>query len=203
MCFVAVKGVAGTIDPGGVVLVIGAFTVGLRERWDRFRARSWRSTSTPRSSTTTSRFCDRAAGARCRPIRTQPAAGRPIDGIEFDDVTFSYPGGTEPAVAGSEPAHPQRRTDRAGRRERRREEHARQAAAALLRSGSRVGARGGRRSEGSGSRGAAQPDRRAVSGLRELRTVGPRERRDGPAGCRGRRRAGDGSACATPAASGW
>jgi ATP-binding cassette subfamily B protein len=30
--------------------------------------------------------------------RTVPAA--PITGVEFDDVTFTYPGGTEPAVAG-------------------------------------------------------------------------------------------------------
>lgn len=36
------------------------------------------------------------------PVPAEPHSvpSGPIDGIEFDDVTFSYPGGTEPAVAG-------------------------------------------------------------------------------------------------------
>ncbi len=96
--FVAVRGMNGTIDPGGVVLVIGAFasvsgTLGqisstfvavdqhttFLEDYFSFLAIEPRVPTPPNP-------------------RTLPAG--PIDGVEFDEVTFGYPGGTEPAVSG-------------------------------------------------------------------------------------------------------
>ena len=91
-------GVAGTIGPGGVVLVIGAFT-------------SVSSTLGQISSTFvavdqhTTFLDDYFSFLAIDPLVPSPAAPSPlpsgsIDSIEFDDVTFKYPGGTEPAVAG-------------------------------------------------------------------------------------------------------
>ena len=96
--FVAVRGAAGTIDPGGVVLVIGAFT-------------SVSATLGNISSTFvavdqhTTFLDDYFSFLAIDPLVPVPAAPRalpdsPIEGIEFDDVTFSYPGGTAPAVEG-------------------------------------------------------------------------------------------------------
>ncbi len=96
--FVAVQGVAGTIDPGGVVLVIGAFT-------------SVSGTLGQISSTFvavdqhTTFLDDYFSFLAIDPLVPVPAAPRQMplrlaSGIEFDNVTFSYPGGTEPAVAG-------------------------------------------------------------------------------------------------------
>jgi ATP-binding cassette subfamily B protein len=96
--FVAVQGVAGTIGPGGVVLVIGAFT-------------SVSGTLGQISSTFvsvdqhTTFLEDYFSFLAIRPLVPLPAAPRAlpagaIQGIEFDDVTFQYPGGTEPAVEG-------------------------------------------------------------------------------------------------------
>jgi ATP-binding cassette, subfamily B, bacterial len=96
--FVAVQGVAGTIDPGGVVLVIGAFT-------------SVAGTLGQISSTFvavdqhTTFLDDYFSFLAIDPLVPVPAAPRAMpmrltSGIEFDDVTFSYPGGTGPAVAG-------------------------------------------------------------------------------------------------------
>jgi len=96
--FVAIRGAAGTIDPGGVVLVIGAFT-------------SVSATLGNISSTFvavdqhTTFLDDYFSFLAIDPLVPVPAAPRsvppgPIDGIEFDDVTFSYPGGTAPAVEG-------------------------------------------------------------------------------------------------------
>jgi len=96
--FVAIRGAAGTIDPGGVVLVIGAFT-------------SVSATLGNISSTFvavdqhTTFLDDYFSFLAIDPLVPVPATPRsvppgPIDGIEFDDVTFSYPGGTEPAVEG-------------------------------------------------------------------------------------------------------
>lgn len=95
--FVAIRGAAGTIDPGGVVLVIGAFT-------------SVAGTLGQISSTFvavdqhTTFLDDYFSFLGIDPLVPAPAEPRaipsgPIDGIEFDDVTFSYPGGTEPAIA--------------------------------------------------------------------------------------------------------
>jgi ATP-binding cassette subfamily B protein len=96
--FVAMKGVTGAIDPGGVVLVIGAFT-------------SVSSTLGQISSTFvavdqhTTFLDDYFSFLSIEPLVPTPAEPRalpagPIHGIEFDDVTFEYPGGTEPAVSG-------------------------------------------------------------------------------------------------------
>jgi ATP-binding cassette, subfamily B, bacterial len=96
--FVAIQGVAGTIDPGGVVLVIGAFT-------------SLSGTLGQISSTFvavdqhTTFLDDYFSFLAIEPLVHVPARPRlvpsgAIDGVEFDDVTFAYPGGTEPAVAG-------------------------------------------------------------------------------------------------------
>lgn len=95
--FVALRGAAGTIDPGGVVLVIGAFT-------------SVSGTLANISSTFvsvdqhTTFLDDYFSFLAIDPLIPIPASPIPlpavIDSIDFDQVTFTYPGGTEPAVAG-------------------------------------------------------------------------------------------------------
>src|SRR5258705_6421732 len=96
--FVAVKGVSGAIDPGGVVLVIGAFT-------------SVAGTLGNISSTFvavdqhTTFLDDYFSFLAIEPLVPVPARPLPVparldDGIEFKDITFTYPGGTEPAVTG-------------------------------------------------------------------------------------------------------
>jgi ATP-binding cassette subfamily B protein len=96
--FVAVQGAAGSINPGGVVLVIGAFT-------------SVAATLGNISSTFvavdqhTTFLDDYFSFLSIEPLVPAPAAPHPvpdwhIDDIVFDNVTFRYPGGTEPAVAG-------------------------------------------------------------------------------------------------------
>jgi ATP-binding cassette subfamily B protein len=98
--FVAVQGIAGTIDPGGVVLVIGAFT-------------SVSSTLGNISSTFvavdqhTTFLDDFFSFLSIEPLVPVPAEPHPtpdwplsvITDVEFDNVTFSYPGGTGPAVS--------------------------------------------------------------------------------------------------------
>src|SRR5689334_9023848 len=100
--FIAARGIAGTIDPGGVVLVIGAFA-------------SVAGTLAQISSTFVSvdqhtafledYFSFLSIGSLV-PVPLEPF---PVSdwqtrlaktGIEFDNVTFTYPGGNEPAVAG-------------------------------------------------------------------------------------------------------
>ena len=96
--FIAIRGAAGTIDPGGVVLVIGAFT-------------SVAGTLGNISSTFvavdqhTTFLDDYFSFLAIEPLVPVPHAPRAVpvrlaEGIAFDNVTFSYPGGTEPAVAG-------------------------------------------------------------------------------------------------------
>jgi ATP-binding cassette subfamily B protein len=95
--FVAVKGASGEIDPGGVVLVIGAFT-------------SVSSTLANISSTFvsvdqhTTFLDDYFSFLAIDPLIPVPIPPRPlpdaISSIDFDNVTFTYPGGREPAVAG-------------------------------------------------------------------------------------------------------
>ena len=96
--FVASRGVGGSISPGGVVLVIGAFT-------------SVSGTLANISSTFvavdqhTTFLDDYFSFLTIAPLLPVPAEPRappraPIAGIDFDDVTFTYPGGREPAVAG-------------------------------------------------------------------------------------------------------
>jgi ATP-binding cassette subfamily B protein len=95
--FVAIRGVAGTIDPGGVVLVIGAFT----SVSGTLGNISSTFVSVDQHTTFLDDYFSFLAIERLVPV---PASPHPlpaaIDGIDFDDVTFSYPGGTEPAVAG-------------------------------------------------------------------------------------------------------
>ncbi len=96
--FVAVKGIAGEIEPGGVVLVIGAFT-------------SVAGTLTQISSTFVAvdqhtTFLDDYFSfleiPSLLPVPATPAVlpSGPIQDVSFEDVTFTYPGGTEPAVSG-------------------------------------------------------------------------------------------------------
>jgi ATP-binding cassette subfamily B protein len=99
--FVAVQGVAGTIDPGGVVLVIGAFTSvagTLGNISSTFVA-------VDQHTTFLDDYFSFLAIEPLVPVPAKPHAmprslERSTSGIEFDNVTFSYPGGTEPAVAG-------------------------------------------------------------------------------------------------------
>ncbi|HEY2931891.1 MAG TPA: ABC transporter ATP-binding protein [Acidobacteriota bacterium] len=96
--FVAVQGAAGAIDPGGVVLVIGAFAAvsgTLGQISSTFVAVDQHTTFLE----------DYFSFLAIEPLVHVPAEPRSIpgsltEGIEFDDVTFAYPGGTEPALAG-------------------------------------------------------------------------------------------------------
>ena len=96
--FVGLRGVAGTINPGGVVLVIGAFTSvagTLGQIASTFVAVDQHTTFLE----------DYFSFLAIEPLVPVPARPRslptgPITGVVFDDVTFTYPGGTEPAVAG-------------------------------------------------------------------------------------------------------
>jgi ATP-binding cassette subfamily B protein len=96
--FVAVQGAAGTIDPGGVVLVIGAFTSvsgTLGQISGTFVAVDQHTTF----------LDDYFSFLSIEPLISVPStpavvpAGA-IDSIEFAEVTFTYPGGTEPALSG-------------------------------------------------------------------------------------------------------
>ena len=94
--FVAMQGISGDISPGGVVLVIGAFT-------------SVSGTLGNISSTFvavdqhTTFLEDYFSFLSIDPLLPVPKPAREMPrsleaGIEFDEVTFTYPGGTEPAV---------------------------------------------------------------------------------------------------------
>ena len=96
--FVAFQGVAGAINPGGVVLVIGAFasvsgTLGNI---------SSTFVSVDQHTTFLEDYFSFLSITPLVPVPTtpQPAPDWHIDDIEFDNVTFQYPGGTEPAVQG-------------------------------------------------------------------------------------------------------
>jgi ATP-binding cassette, subfamily B, bacterial len=96
--FVAVQGISGAIDPGGVVLVIGAFTSvagTLGQVSSTFVAVDQHTT-----------FLDDYFSFLAieplvpAPVKPRSAPNRFTEGVEFDNITFSYPGGTEPALAG-------------------------------------------------------------------------------------------------------
>ncbi len=96
--FVAVQGAAGAISPGGVVLVIGAFASvsgTLGQISSTFVA-------VDQHTTFLDDYFSFLAIPPLLPVLAvpHPMPASPIDGIEFDDVTFSYPGGTGSAVAG-------------------------------------------------------------------------------------------------------
>lgn len=96
--FVAWKGLAGQIDPGGVVLVIGAFT-------------TVSGTLSNISSTFvsvdqhTTFLDDFFSFLSIEALVPEPADPKPLpasldDGIVYDNVSFSYPGAASPAVSG-------------------------------------------------------------------------------------------------------
>jgi len=94
--FVAIEGINGTIDPGGVVLVIGAFTSvsgTLGNISSTFVA-------VDQHTTFLEDYFSFLAIERLLPVPSPPRdVPKSFEaGIEFDDVTFMYPGGTEPAV---------------------------------------------------------------------------------------------------------
>jgi len=96
--FVGIRGIEGTINPGGVVLVIGAFTAvsgTLSNISSTFVAVDQHTTFLE----------DYFSFLNIDPLLPVPAKPRIfdegiVDGIEFKDVGFSYPGGTEPALKG-------------------------------------------------------------------------------------------------------
>jgi ATP-binding cassette subfamily B protein len=95
--FVAMEGVRGGIDPGGVVLVIGAFTTvsgTLGNISSTFVA-------VDQHTTFLDDYFSFLAVGRLIPVPDKPReVPKTFEaGIEFDNVTFTYPGGTEPAVA--------------------------------------------------------------------------------------------------------
>jgi ATP-binding cassette, subfamily B, bacterial len=94
--FVAVQGINGTIDPGGVVLVIGAFASvsgTLGNISSTFVA-------VDQHTTFLEDYFSFLSIERLLPVPTPPReVPKTFEaGVEFDDVTFTYPGGTEPAV---------------------------------------------------------------------------------------------------------
>ena len=96
--FVAARGVAGTIDPGGVVLVIGAFAAvagTLSQISSTFVAVDQHTTF----------LDDYFSFLAIEPLLPVPKTPHPVPvgqirSIDFEDVGFTYPGGTEPAVQG-------------------------------------------------------------------------------------------------------
>jgi ATP-binding cassette, subfamily B, bacterial len=96
--FVALKGIQGTINPGGVVLVIGAFTSvsgTLGNISSTFVA-------VDQHTTFLDDYFSFLGIEYLVPVPSKPCSipEGPIEGIEFDNVSFIYPGGTEPAVLG-------------------------------------------------------------------------------------------------------
>lgn len=94
--FVAMQGISGGIDPGGVVLVIGAFASvsgTLGNISSTFVAVDQHTTFLEDYFSFLSIERLVPVPARPREIPASLAAG-----IEFENVTFTYPGGTEPAV---------------------------------------------------------------------------------------------------------
>src|SRR5579863_1286656 len=96
--FVAVQGAAGAISPGGVVLVIGAFasvSATLGQISSTFVA-------VDQHTTFLDDYFSFLAIEPLLPVlaEPQPMPASPIEGIDFDNVTFAYPGGTGSAVVG-------------------------------------------------------------------------------------------------------
>ncbi len=94
--FVAAQGVAGLINPGGVVLVIGAFASvagTLGQISSTFVA-------VDQHTTFLGDYFSFLAIEPLVPVpaRPHPLPRGPIQGIEFNGVGFTYPGGTEPAL---------------------------------------------------------------------------------------------------------
>ncbi|HJS54738.1 MAG TPA: ABC transporter ATP-binding protein [Chitinophagaceae bacterium] len=94
--FVALRGIEGTIDPGGVVLVIGAFS--------SVAGTLGQISQTFVAVDQHTRFLDDYFSflkiEALIPVPANPAAvpEGPVSGISFDNVSFSYPGGHGQAV---------------------------------------------------------------------------------------------------------
>lgn len=96
--FVAIRGIEGTIDPGGVVLVIGAFTSvsgTLGQITSTFVA-------VDQHTTFLDDYFSFLSIGSLLPVPENPVSipKGPISGIEFENVAFSYPGGNGAAVEG-------------------------------------------------------------------------------------------------------
>jgi ATP-binding cassette subfamily B protein len=94
--FVGLRGIQGSIDPGGVVLVIGAFTSvsgTLSNISSTFVAVDQHTTFLDDYFSFLS--IDPLLPVPAMPLKPDEGA---ISGIEFKDVGFTYPGGTEPAL---------------------------------------------------------------------------------------------------------
>ena len=94
--FIAIRGLEGTIDPGGVVLVIGAFTSvsgTLGQISSTFVAVDQHTTFLDDYFS----FLD-IGPLLPVPVRPESISAEPISGIDFEDVSFTYPGGNGPAV---------------------------------------------------------------------------------------------------------
>jgi ATP-binding cassette subfamily B protein len=94
--FVALRGIAGTISPGAVVLVIGAFTAvsgTLGQITSTF-------VSVDQHTAFLEDYFSFLSIGPLVPVPPHPRAIPPgmIDGIDFDRVSFSYPGGSGTAV---------------------------------------------------------------------------------------------------------
>ena len=94
--FVAAKGIAGTINPGGVVLVIGAFT----SVAGTLGTISSTFVAVDQHTTFLDDFFSFLAIDPLLPVPAKPGIipPAPIEEIEFNNIAFTYPGGTEPAV---------------------------------------------------------------------------------------------------------
>lgn len=96
--FVGIRGIEGKIDPGGVVLVIGAFTSvagTLQQISSTFVAVDQHTTFLD------DYFSFLSIGTLVPvPVKPQSIPDGPITGIEFDNISFKYPGGTEIALDG-------------------------------------------------------------------------------------------------------
>jgi ATP-binding cassette subfamily B protein len=96
--FVALKGIHGTINPGAVVLVIGAFTSvsgTLGNISSTFVA-------VDQHTTFLDDYFSFLGIEQLVPVPSNPQLipDTSIEGIEFDNISFTYPGGKEPAVSG-------------------------------------------------------------------------------------------------------
>ncbi len=96
--FVAARGINGTMNPGDVVLVIGAFSSvsgTLGNISSTFVA-------VDQHTTFLDDYFSFLGIEKTLPVPSKPILipEGPIEEVEFDNITFTYPGGTEPAVIG-------------------------------------------------------------------------------------------------------
>jgi ATP-binding cassette subfamily B protein len=96
--FVALKGINGTINPGAVVLVIGAFS----SVSGTLGNISSTFVSVDQHTTFLEDYFSFLGIETLLPVPSKPLTipEGPIEEVEFDNITFIYPGGTEPAVVG-------------------------------------------------------------------------------------------------------